>query len=112
MFAKRLKDLRKQKGLTQEELAKAIGIPRSTLANYESGAAKPKFEVAEAFADFFNVSLDSLITQKQIDDYFNELRKTQLKKAIFGTSNISDDKLNEVLEYAKFVKQRGENEWF
>ena len=106
MFAEKLKDLRKQRGLTQAELSEAVGIPRSTLANYEAGAAEPNFELAEAFADFFNVPLDTLITQKQIDDYFTDFRRTQLKKAIFGEI-VPDEMLDEVLEYAKYVKQRG-----
>lgn len=106
MFKDEIKRLRKQKGLTQDELADALGVSRSAVSMWELGSREPNFEAAETIADFFNVSLDSLISQKQIDDYVNELRKNQLKKVLFGTTNISDEKLNEVLEYARFVKER------
>lgn len=111
MFAEKLKELRKKQGLTQQELADKLGLSRSAIAKYEIGEREPNFETAELIADFFNCNLDSLISQKQITDYFVTLKRTELKKAIFGTAHISDEKLDEVLEYAKFVKQRGDGEW-
>lgn len=106
MFAEKLKELRNTRGLTQQDLANAIGVSRSAIGNYENGDREPNFEVAETMADFFNVPLGTLIGQQQIDDYFNELRREQLKKALFGDSNVPDVMLDEVLEYAKFVKNR------
>lgn len=59
-FSQRLRELRKQRGLTQEELAKELDIAKSSVSMYENGKRKPSFEVLEMFADFFNVNLDTL----------------------------------------------------
>ena len=59
-FADTLKRLRLSKGLTQEELANGTGLANSSISMYESGRRKPSFEVLEAFADFFNVDMNTL----------------------------------------------------
>lgn len=59
-FGERLKQLREKEGLTQPELAKLVGVGATAIANYEAGSRNPKFEIEEAIADFFNVSLDYL----------------------------------------------------
>ena len=69
-FAQVLKYLRKRANLTQQELADSVSlmsickITRSSINNYENGLREPDFETAEAFADFFNVSMDALIGRK------------------------------------------------
>ena len=60
-FAKRLKNLRLNKHLTQDELAPELGISRSTLGMYETGKREPDFETLETIADFFNVDMNYLI---------------------------------------------------
>lgn len=60
-FAKRLKKLRTDKFLTQDELAPELGISRSTLGMYETGKREPDFETLETIADFFNVDMNYLI---------------------------------------------------
>lgn len=55
--------LRKQKGLTQEELAKNLDVTRSVIGAYEEGRAEPKLSTSENIANFFGVTLDQLITQ-------------------------------------------------
>lgn len=59
-FSKRLRELRKERGLTQAELAKELELAKSSISMYENGKRKPSFEVLETFADFFNVNLDTL----------------------------------------------------
>ena len=56
-----LKQLRIARGMTQGELADAIGITRSRLSMYELGQREPNFETAETIADFFNVDIDYLL---------------------------------------------------
>lgn len=55
-------ELRKSRGMTQEELAKALGVSRSTIGMYEQGKREPDFETEEKIADYFNVTLDFLRT--------------------------------------------------
>lgn len=47
MFPERLKDLRKEKGMTQIELATALGVSSGTVAMWETGKRKPSFEMFE-----------------------------------------------------------------
>ena len=56
-----LKELRLSKGITQVELAKQLGISRSTVGMYESGSREPDFETLELIADYFNVDTDYLL---------------------------------------------------
>lgn len=60
-FAMRLKKLRMNEHLTQDELAPELGISRSTLGMYETGKREPDFETLETIADFFNVDMNYLI---------------------------------------------------
>ena len=60
-FASRLKMLRERVGITQQELADALGLALSTVGMYESGARKPSRESGESMADFFNVDTDYLL---------------------------------------------------
>lgn len=59
-FAKRLKELRLNNGLTQKELANAIEVGRTTVSEYESGKIVPKQEGLLRIANHFNVSVDYL----------------------------------------------------
>lgn len=61
MIGGRLSKLRKEKKMTQEEISKKLGIPRSTYSNYESGKREPDFNTAELIAEFLDVSIDYLI---------------------------------------------------
>lgn len=58
----RLKELRKELGLTQEELGKQVGLANNTISRYETGINEPpKFETWQKIADFFNVPVDYLM---------------------------------------------------
>lgn len=60
-FGKRIARLRASKKLTQEQLAKKVGITRTALAKYENNTREPDFETMSKFADFFGVSIDYLV---------------------------------------------------
>lgn len=47
--------------MTQEQLAKVLGITRSALSNYEIGNREPDFEITKKLASFFEVSVDYLV---------------------------------------------------
>lgn len=56
-----IKELRKEKGLTQDQLASLLNLKRSTIAGYETNRKQPDNATLIAIADFFNVSLDFLL---------------------------------------------------
>ena len=60
-FPNRLAQLRKQRGYTQETLAEAIGITKSQVYRYETGASQPTLEVIRKLALTLGVSSDQLI---------------------------------------------------
>ena len=60
MLAERIYSLRKERGLSQERLAEAVGVSRQTVSKWERGAAEPELEKLRALAEVFGVSLDSL----------------------------------------------------
>ena len=57
----KIKKLRKEAGLTQEELAKKVGIQRGSIAGYEVGKTKPSHKNLEKIANIFNVSYEYLL---------------------------------------------------
>jgi len=61
VFSERLKKERKKSGLTQEDVAKQLGITRSAYTYYETDKTQPSLETATKLADIFKVSLDYLI---------------------------------------------------
>lgn len=60
-FLTRLKDLRRQSGLSQEQLANRIGVSRQAISKWESGTGRPEIENLVALADVFAASVDALL---------------------------------------------------
>lgn len=60
-FQNILKNLRISNGYTQAEFADALGISRSRVGMYETGAREPDFQTLEIIADFFHVDTDYLL---------------------------------------------------
>ncbi|MCL1919179.1 MAG: helix-turn-helix domain-containing protein [Peptococcaceae bacterium] len=60
-FPDRLKELRKQKNLSQKALGEIIGLSKRGIQNYESGINNPTSEVLSKLADYFDVSVDYLL---------------------------------------------------
>ena len=60
MLAERIYNLRKRRGLSQEQLAEALGVSRQTVSKWERGAASPELGKLRTMAELFGVSLDEL----------------------------------------------------
>lgn len=58
VIGKKLKQLRKSKGMTQEQVAEKVDITRSTISNYEIGRRTPHLKDLSALAEVFGVGLD------------------------------------------------------
>lgn len=61
MCGPRISELRESNNLTQEELAKNVGITRASLSHYETSRREPDFDTLTKIADYFQVSLDYLM---------------------------------------------------
>lgn len=105
MFGQRLKELRKQKpGLTQLDMAKFLGVAKSTYASYEQGKRTPDVEIQNKIADFFGVSLDYLHGRDDKDE--KDLSHKQMTIAAHIDDDVSDDEMKEILSFIDYLKQR------
>ena len=65
-FNQKLQELRKQKGLTQEELAASLYVSRTAISKWESGRGYPNVDSLRAIAKFFSVTVDELLSSDEI----------------------------------------------
>ena len=61
MISANLSYLRRERGLSQEEVAERIGVSRQAVAKWETGATTPDLENSIALAEFYGVTLDNLV---------------------------------------------------
>ena len=86
-FNEKLQELRKQKGLTQEELAQAIYVSRAAVSKWESARGYPNIDSLKAIAKFFRISIDELLSGDELLSIAEEDKKQsekQLRGLIFG----------------------------
>ena len=90
-FNERLTELRLARNISQAELAKKLGLSKSTISMYEQGRREPSFEIEELLADFFNVDLDYLrgkaeVTTQIVDSDISS-PSTRIKKVFLWPSS-------------------------
>jgi transcriptional regulator with XRE-family HTH domain len=64
-FAKRLRDFRKEKGMTQAQLAEAIGVTTRTVTNYEAERSYPNMDVISRLETLFNARIDLFMDSRE-----------------------------------------------
>lgn len=100
----KLKELRKEKGLTQKKLSKEIGIPLRTIQNWENGESNIKPEKAEELADYFGVSISVLLGYRSENDSLGfKLWSLRNQKGIELEKAASDLKLS--VDELKLIEQ-------
>ena len=65
-FNEKLQELRKQKGLTQEELAEVLFVSRTAVSKWESGRGYPNLDSLKAIAGYFSISIDQLLSGEEL----------------------------------------------
>ena len=91
-FHEKLLELRKQRGLTQEELAQALYISRTAVSKWESGRGYPSIDSLKAIARFFCVTVDDLLSGDEvltIAEEDNRQKETFLRDLVFGILDLS-----------------------
>lgn len=76
-----LKELRKEKGLNQIQLAKFIGVSVQAYQKYEYGTAEPTFDSVCKLADFYNVTADYLLGREPAPNPFSDLNLSEEDEA-------------------------------
>jgi transcriptional regulator with XRE-family HTH domain len=102
-FSDNFKALRVRHNFTQQELAKKLGVSKSTISMYENGNRTPDFETLEAIADLFNVSIDSILGTH------NNAVPEIITIAAHAVGDLSQESIEKIIAYAKFIKSQ-ENE--
>jgi transcriptional regulator with XRE-family HTH domain len=83
----KLQELRKKKGITQEELAEALYVSRTAISKWESGRGVPSIDSLKAISKYFSVSIDSLLSGEELLEIAGEdlhQRENRIRGLIFG----------------------------
>ena len=96
MGTDRIKQLRKQKGLTQKEMAEAVGVGVSTVAMWESGKRTPSFKLLNDLSDLFDKSIDYILGTSD-DDRSPKLNDVQVEQ--LGTWEIQSELIDILRQY-------------
>ena len=91
-FNEKLQELRKNKGLTQEEFAEALYVSRTAISKWESGRGYPSIDSLKEIAKYFSVTIDELLSSDEvlsIAEEDNKQKETHFRSLVFGLLDIS-----------------------
>ena len=78
-----LKELRKEKGLTQEQLGEKVGVTNKTVSRWETGNYMPPVECLSILSDLYGVSINEIVSGKRLaSEEFTEAAEDNLKGAL------------------------------
>ena len=77
-FHENLQELRKSRGLTQEELAEALFVSRTAISKWESGRGYPSIDSLKEISRYFSVSIDDLLSGEQLISIAEKENKSNL----------------------------------
>lgn len=99
MEAQRLRDLRKEKHVTQDDVASYLGITRPAYTAYESGKREPDDKTKIKLATYFDVSVDYLIGKSDTKNSKNDnLTENQKLIAYSIDPDVSDEERKRIIE--------------
>ena len=90
-FNEKLQELRKARGLTQEELAEALFVSRTAISKWESGRGYPSIDSLKQIANYFSISIDELLSGERLITIAENENRTNLKNMgnmLFGVVDI------------------------
>lgn len=98
-FGERLINVRKEHGYTRESFAKALGISKYTLRNYELGATEPGHTFLKQISDFFHVSIDYLMGLTNEKEILESFELNTVEKGIIKKYRDLDDHGKEMVDF-------------
>lgn len=103
-FGTRLRYLRKEKDITQEELSKLVTVSRAAIGRYENDERTPDYATLKSFADYFDVSTDYLLGRSNIK------APAPTTSALHRTDgygkNLPEEAQKELADYIEFLKHK------
>ena len=109
-IAQRIADLRRERGLNQDELAELCGVHRVTIAKYETGRIEPGAQALKRIADALEVSSDVLLGRKTDNEeeikekLFKSIPKTAEARIVsFGMDQLPKEDREQILSVVRAV---------
>ena len=105
-FGERLRELRIEKNLTQEELANNFGLHKTRISQYELNKRQADDEMKKKFAKYFNVSLDWLMGLTDIRNYTDDPNITIALHSDTDYDDLPDEAIKEIHGFIDYIKQK------
>lgn len=109
-FGDRLKKARKAKKLTQDQVAKIVGIDFTTISKYENDHSEPDYETLKRLAQIYEVSIDSLLGKEtpaaqELIESLDLSDEELLEKYNFNYKgeDLTPELVKKILSYVRFV---------
>lgn len=106
MFITVLEGLLHEKGITTSKMLADLGMNKSSVLNWKTRGTVPSGATLQKIADYFGVSVDYLLGKTEQKEKSPSVSDEEIKFALFGGGEITDEMWEEVKRYAEFVKQK------
>ena len=101
----KLRELRKEKGMSMKELGEALGCSESTISLYETGKREPDYETLLKLGEYLDCSIDYLLGKKSDPSPKAEVSDDDIKFALFGGAKVTDAQFEEVKRFARYIAE-------
>lgn len=102
----RIRDLRKEVKLSQEELANRFGLSQQTISSYENSTREPDTAMLKQLAVLFGVSVDYLLGHSDIRNLQEALQREADANPRLDVAGLPQEALDQVAEYIEFIKHK------
>ena len=96
-FNEKLIELRKSKGLSQDELGNALGVSRQTISKWELAQSYPDFQRLVLLSDYFGLSLDALVKDIDVQDVRSKNLSEKQLSSIYEDVSSAKSAINKVV---------------
>ena len=90
-FGQKLQELRKSRGITQEELGKSLYVSRTAISKWESGRGYPNIDSLRAIAKFFCITVDELLSTDEVlslAEQDNKQKSERMRDLVYGLLDV------------------------
>lgn len=112
-FRDRMKQLRKERGLSQEELAKRLKVSRSCVGNYEQGTREPSYKDLMDMCTIFNVDIDYMLGNTDIPRGAIAQSLSPVEEVlidVYRKDKATRDMIDRLLAYALMIEKEAPHE--
>ena len=104
-FGKKLLELRKQKGLSQEDLALDLNVSQSSISNYEAELTTPDISFLEKTSQYFSVPMQELLTDEKLV-FYNHQNSGGQNGCLYVVNNLPEKLIEQYEETIQSLKEQ------